>query len=66
MKSIKAIVAAAALAVATIATNAQDLKFAHIDSQAFLTSLPEWTQAQTTLQEEAKKLTDQMSVMQND
>ena len=66
MKSINAIVAAAALAVATIATNAQDLKFAHIDSQAFLTSLPEWTQAQTTLQEEAKKLTDQMSVMQNE
>lgn len=66
MKSFKAIIAAAALAVATISANAQELKFAHIDSQKFLSELPEWTQAQNTLQEEAKKLTDQMSVMQNE
>lgn len=64
MKIIKSILAAVAIAASmTISANAQDLKFAHIDSQKFLSELPEWTAAQTALQEEAKKLSDQMSVM---
>ncbi len=67
MKIVKSILAAVAVAASmTISANAQDLKFAHIDSQKFLSELPEWTAAQTALQEEAKKLSDQMSVMQNE
>lgn len=67
MKLFKSIFAAAALCTAmTFSAQAQDLKFAHIDSQKFLSELPEWTAAQTALQDEAKKLQDQMSVMQNE
>ncbi len=48
------------------AVNAQELKFAHIDTQALLTSLPDHQAAQTQLQDEAKKLEDQLTVMSSD
>jgi len=50
----------------TIAVEAQELKFAHIDTQALISSLPEQIAAQTTLQEEAKKLEDQLTIMNTD
>ena len=66
MKAIKIIISALAL-VASVATSyAQDLKFAHIDSQKFLSELPEWIAAQTKAQEEATKLEDQLKVMNNE
>lgn len=46
--------------------NAQDLKFAHIDVQKLLSEIPEKVAAEKTLQDEAKKLEDQLKVMGND
>lgn len=66
MRFFKTILTAAMAVVATATVGAQELKFAHINSQKFLAELPEFMQAQTQLQEEAKKLDDQMSVMQNE
>lgn len=56
----------AATLVVAVAANAQELKFAHIDTQALISSLPEHQAAQTQLQDEAKKLEDQLTVMSND
>ncbi len=66
MKLVKTILTAAVIAVASVCVEAQDLKFAHINSQKFLAELPEFAQAQQQLQDEAKKLEDQMTVMQNE
>ncbi|MCQ2202910.1 MAG: OmpH family outer membrane protein [Bacteroidales bacterium] len=65
MNILKTISLAAVAMVATAAT-AQDLKFAHVDTQALMSSLPEQQAAQATLQEEAKKLEDQLTVMNSD
>ncbi len=70
MISIKTITAVAALSIASactsVATSAQDLKFAHINSQKLLSELPESVAAQNQLKEEAQKLQDQMSIMSNE
>ena len=67
MKTIKNIATAAAIiTLTTSAANAQDLKFAHIDSQKVLSELPEYTAAGAQLQEEAKKLEDQLRIMTNE
>lgn len=66
MISLKTLAAAAALSVASVCATAQDLKFAHINSQEVVSSLPEFTQAQAQLQEEATKLEDQLKVMSAD
>lgn len=64
MKKILSLLAVALSA--TVAIEAQDLKFAHIDTQNLISTLPEQIAAQTTLQEEAKKLEDQLNVMNTD
>lgn len=70
MISIKSIAAAAALSIAALGTSicaeAQDLKFAHLNSQKLLSEMPEYIQAQNTLKDEAKKLEDQMTIMSNE
>lgn len=70
MTSIKTVAALAVMSFASIfaASNvqAQDLKLAHINSQKILAELPEAIQAQNQLQEEAKKLQDQMTIMNNE
>lgn len=66
MISLKTLAAAAALSVASVCATAQDLKFAHINSQEVVSSLPEFAQAQAQLQEEATKLEDQLKVMSAD
>ena len=65
MNIIKTLCLAATVAMAT-SVSAQELKFAHIDSQKLVTELPEHQQAEATLQEEAKKLEDQLQIMNND
>lgn len=65
MKTIKIICMTATLALAT-AVNAQDLKFAHVDTQKLLTDYPEKIAAETQLQDEAKKLQDQLKAMNTD
>jgi len=65
MNILKTISLASALCVAT-AINAQELKFAHIDTQALVISLPEHQAAEAQLKEEAKKLEDQLTIMSSD
>ncbi|MBP5366143.1 MAG: OmpH family outer membrane protein [Bacteroidales bacterium] len=65
MKTLKTLCLIAALAVAS-AVNAQDLKFAHVDSEKLIADLPEKLAAEKELQDEAKKLEDQMTVMNNE
>ncbi len=65
MNILKTLGIATSLIVA-VAANAQDLKFAHVDTQALVSALPEHQAAQTQLQDEAKKLEDQLTVMSND
>lgn len=70
MTSIKTVAALAVMSVASLFASqnaeAQDLKFAHINSQKILTELPEAIAAQNQLQEEAKKLQDQMAIMNSE
>jgi len=50
--------------VAGFQVNAQTTyKFGHIDSQKLLQSLPEFTQAQTTLEAEGKAIQEQIEIM---
>lgn len=62
MKTIKVTFLAIALLLG-LGANAQDLKFAHIDIQKLLSEIPEKIQAEQILQDEAKKLEDQLKVM---
>lgn len=70
MTSIKTVAAMAAISLASFFASsnaeAQELKFAHINSQKIMTELPEAIQAQAQLQEEAKKLQDQMAIMSSE
>ena len=70
MTSIKTVAAMAAISLASFFASsnaeAQELKFAHINSQKIMTELPEAIQAQAQLQEEAKKLQDQMAIMNSE
>lgn len=65
MNTIKTLCVAAALALATT-ISAQNLKFAHIDTQKLLAEYPEKIAAETQLQDEAKKLEDQLKTMSQD
>lgn len=65
MKILKALCLAAAATVSAVAS-AQELKFAHIDTQKLVSEIPEKIAAEATLQEEAKKLEDQLRIMNND
>lgn len=56
----------AAFVVAATVVSAQELKFAHIDTQKVISELPEHKAAEATLQDEAKKLEDQLKIMNND
>lgn len=56
----------ALLAIVGVQASAQTLKFAHIDSQKFVSELPDYIEANKALQDEAKKLEDQLTVMRND
>ena len=58
------ILAAAVMSLLTIGfTEAQDLKFAHINSQQFLAELDEYKAANTAMQAEATKLEEQVKTM---
>lgn len=52
--------------VAMFAIGAQAQKFAHIDSQKLMSELPERVAAEQQLQDEAKKLEDQLGIMGNE
>lgn len=65
MKLIKLLVLSAAMLVG-VAANGQELKFGHIDVQKLISEIPEKIAAEKTLQEEAKKLEDQLKVMGSD
>ncbi len=52
--------------VLCINIHAQELKFAHVDSQMLFAQLPEKAQADSILQGEAKVLEDQLMVMRTD
>ncbi len=66
MKHLFTIVAVAVMSVFATTANAQNLKFAHIDSGALLQEMPEREQARVELEKYAKQLEDQMSAMQNE
>lgn len=55
-----------ALSAVTQSVEAQELKFAHIDSQKLLTELPSWQKAEEDLKAENSKLEDQMKIMSNE
>ncbi len=65
MKTLKQLTLAA-FAFAAITATAQELKFAHIDSQKLFAELPDKIEADQKLQEEAKLLEDQLLVMRDD
>lgn len=65
MKLFKLLFLSAALFVG-VAANGQELKFGHIDVQKLISEIPEKIAAEKTLQEEAKKLEDQLKVMGSD
>ncbi|MGV8827993.1 MAG: OmpH family outer membrane protein [Breznakibacter sp.] len=65
MKLIKLLVLSAAMFVG-VAANGQELKFGHIDVQKLISEIPEKIAAEKTLQDEAKKLEDQLKVMGSD
>lgn len=66
MKAFKTLIAALVMTLMTLGAQAQELKFAHIDSQKFIQELPEAIKAQADLQAEAAKLEDQIKVMNNE
>lgn len=65
MKLLKAIALGAAALVA-VAANAQELRFAHIESQKLIAELPEKISADSAMQAEATKLQDQLVVMRTE
>ena len=66
MKSVFKICFVAILFLSVGMVNAQTLKFAHIDSNALIQAMPEYTAAQAEIQKQAKGLDDQMSTMQKE
>ncbi len=66
MKISKFVASLVALFALFAEAHAQDLKFAHINSQQFLSELQEFKDANVKMQEEATKLEEQIKVMQND
>ena len=66
MKSVFKISLMAIILFSAGLVQAQTLKFAHIDSQALIQTMPETAAAQKALQEQAKGLEDQLSDMQKE
>ena len=66
MKSIFKICLIAIVLFSAGLVQAQTLKFAHIDSQALISAMPETAAAQKTLEEQAKGLEDQLATMQKE
>lgn len=66
MKTLKTLLIAIAALTLTIAANAQELKFGHINSQEVLADMPDKLAAEKTLQDEASKLEEQLKIMSND
>jgi outer membrane protein len=66
MKTLKTLLIAIAALTLTIAANAQELKFGHINSQEVLADMPDKLTAEKTLQDEASKLEEQLKIMSND
>lgn len=66
MKRFLTLVAVFAFAAMNNITNAQELKFGHIDSNQLLQQMPERTKAQAELEKYAKQLEDQMAAMQTE
>lgn len=56
----------AMLMACTVSAQAQNLKFAHIDSQKLVQQLDEFKQAQSKLEAESKKISEQMQSMQTE
>ena len=65
MNILKSLASVALMAMAVCA-QAQDLKFGHIDSQAFLAQQDEFKEAQTKLQSEADQIQANFQAMQDD
>lgn len=64
MKKLRNILSIALLGVLAVSgTNAQSKKFGHINSNDLLLLMPERKEAETKIQEEAKKLEQQLSTM---
>lgn len=66
MKTLKTLLIAIAALTLTVAANAQELKFGHINSQEVLADMPDKLAAEKTLQDEALKLEEQLKIMSND
>jgi outer membrane protein len=66
MKTLKTLLIAIAALTLTVAANAQELKFGHINSQEVLADMPDKLAAEKTLQDEASKLEEQLKIMSND
>lgn len=47
-------------------TKAQELKFGHFDSQSFIEKLPETQKMKNTIEEETKKIENQLTILQED
>lgn len=66
MKTIKTLLVAVVMITLGVTTNAQELKFGHIDTQTLLADMPEKLAAEKTLQDEATKLEEQLQRMTNE
>lgn len=66
MSKFHLLLATAALSVAALDASAQQLKFGHFDSGAFLQSMPEAATIQKTLNDEQSKMENQLVALQED
>ncbi|PTN09516.1 OmpH family outer membrane protein [Mangrovibacterium marinum] len=66
MKNVVKICLVAIMLFSAGIVKAQNLKFAHIDSQALIQEMPETAAAQKTLEAQAKGLEDQLASMQKE
>lgn len=66
MKSVFKICLMAIMLFSAGFVQAQNFKFAHIDSQALIQAMPETKAAETTLEQQAKDLEEQLATMQSE
>ncbi len=66
MKNLLSVLTIAFLVLIAGVTNAQELKFGHIDLQALLQVMPERTAAEAEYNKQAKELEDQLTSMQKE
>ena len=66
MSKIHLLLATVALSLSALSAQAQQLKFGHFDSGAFLQSMPEALNIQKTLNDEQSKMENQLVSLQED